>query len=101
MARIQVKLVNTANFARIKLAHDQSEVAKELLNDNGYYILPAFNITQTGEAAAEEIFDLTNNPSREDERLDTYGNGRSLSDGDIVCVNGVDYLCASVGWRKL
>lgn len=62
---------------------------------------PSFVIKQDGEEAAEEIFDLTNNPSRMEEfRKSTampYGY-RSVSVGDIVEVNGVDYFCDNIGW---
>ena len=51
-----------------------------------------------GEAVAEEVFDLTNNPSRQDEREDLYGRGRSISVGDIIDVDGILYLCAPQGW---
>lgn len=76
-----------------------------LLQDN--YSCPA-NPIQThldGEDAAEEMFDLTNNPSRQDERLDKYGRHQSLSVGDIVhVVSRTDdsyYLCRSFGWKKI
>lgn len=51
-----------------------------------------------GEDVAEEVFDLTNNPGRQRDREYLYGRGRSVSVGDIVNVDGVDYLCASAGW---
>ena len=54
-----------------------------------------------GEQVAEEVFDLTNNPCRQDERERLYGRGRSVSVGDVVAVDGVDYFCASTGWRQL
>lgn len=55
-----------------------------------------------GECVAEEIFDLTNNPSRDGERVVRYGRGRSLSSADIVEVEGQGaYLCMSAGWTKL
>lgn len=54
-----------------------------------------------GEDAAEEMFDLTNNPSRQEEREEKYGRGRSLSSGDIVCINGEMFACLSAGWAKL
>jgi hypothetical protein len=54
-----------------------------------------------GEAVAEEVFDLTNNPGRQDEREALYGRGRSVSVGDIVQVDGVLFLCASMGWTEL
>lgn len=54
-----------------------------------------------GEDAAHEAFDLTNNPSREDERAKVYGYGRSVSSGDIIEVDGVKYVCMSIGWEVL
>ena len=50
---------------------------------------------------AEEVFDLTNNPGRQDEREELYGRFRSVSVGDIVEVDGVPFLCASMGWTAL
>lgn len=49
---------------------------------------------------AEEVFDLTNNPSREEERQERYGNAPSLSVGDVVVVHGEVLLCRSFGWAK-
>jgi len=54
-----------------------------------------------GEAVAEEVFDLTNNPSRQDEREVRYGRGRSISVGDIIDVDGRLFLCAPSGWNQL
>ena len=54
-----------------------------------------------GEAAAEEMFDLSNNPGRDDERAAKWGPHRSLSVGDVVHVDGESFLCVSVGWIKL
>ena len=55
----------------------------------------------TGEDAAEEMFDLTNNPSRQEEREERYGFHRSVSTGDVVEVDGAAWLCLSVGWKQL
>lgn len=55
----------------------------------------------TGEDAAEEIFDLTNNPSRQEEREKRYGRGQSLSVGDIVNLGDEAFVCMSFGWAKL
>lgn len=60
-----------------------------------------FKFIEGGEAAAEEAFDLTNNPSRQDEREQVYGRGRSVSVGDVVEVEGEKFLCMSCGWEKL
>ena len=54
-----------------------------------------------GKDAAEEAFDLTNNPGRQDERENKYGRGRSVSVGDIVLVDEAAYLCLSSGWELL
>jgi hypothetical protein len=60
---------------------------------------PSFVVNQDGEEAAEEIFDLTNNPSRYEQfHKATALPFRSVSVGDIVEVNGVDYFCDNVGW---
>ena len=67
-----------------------------------YQVLPAFeSYGVEGEAGAEEAFCLTNNPSRQDEREKRYGTHRSVSVGDIVEVDGVNFLCDSFGWCEL
>ena len=55
----------------------------------------------TGEDAAEEIFDLTNNPYRQSARVAKYGRGRSVSVGDIVQVDGDRWLCRPTGWIQV
>lgn len=60
-----------------------------------------FEVEASGEAAAEEAFDLTNNPGRQEEREEVYGRGRSLSVGDVVVVGKEKYLCMSSGWLQL
>jgi hypothetical protein len=57
------------------------------------------DINLSGEVAAEEVFDITNNPDRQHEREIFYGRGRSISVGDVVEVDDVNYLCGSVGWK--
>jgi hypothetical protein len=66
-----------------------------------YEVCPAITVVQSGESAADEAFDLTNNPSRQDEREIKYGRGPSVSVGDIVEVDGVNYICMPLGWRVL
>jgi hypothetical protein len=61
----------------------------------------SFDVVGEGEAAAEEVFDLTNNPSRQDEREEVYGRGRSLSTGDVVVVGDEQWVCMSCGWAKI
>ncbi len=60
-----------------------------------------FEVNGDSQDAAEEVFDLTNNPSRQDERELVYGRGRSLSVGDIVVVGEERWLCASFGWEEV
>jgi hypothetical protein len=54
-----------------------------------------------GEEAAEMVFDLSNNPSKEALKESMGWVGRSFSVGDIVVVDGVEWICLSVGWAKL
>ena len=61
----------------------------------------SFNVEGKGVDACEEAFDLTNNPSREQERLRVYGHGHSMSTGDIVFVDGEQWVCMSFGWAQL
>lgn len=74
-----------------------------LIQDNlsQYFSYPPINVSVDGEDAAEEAFDLTNNPSRQTEREQKYGCGPSVSVGDVVEVDGVDYACLSFGWQVL
>ena len=78
----------------------QKEFALTHLN-TGFTSVAWFKVNGEGVEAAEEVFDLTNNPSRQQERVEVYGRGPSLSSGDIVEVDGVNYLCCSFGWEKL
>lgn len=56
---------------------------------------------EADEGIAEEVFDLTNNPYRQAEREKLYGRHRSISMGDVIEVQGVKYLCESVGWTVI
>lgn len=97
MAQVRIKLLNPAYMSQVYFAKDVLDFVRT--NRNAYTTLPAMTMDKTGFEAAEEIFDLTNNPERDDERQDVYGNGRSLSVGDVVEVDGVEFLCASFGWK--
>ena len=78
---------------------DAAVIIKEALDR--YENAGSFRTHLFGEDAAEEAFDLTNNPGRQDERVSKYGRGRSVSSGDVVDVDGVKYACLSVGWKQL
>jgi hypothetical protein len=75
--------------------------AKRLRRTGNYRFAGQFVTHQSGQAAAEEAFDISNNPSRDVLRQEVFGRQRSLSVGDIVEVNGLPYLCASMGWELL
>ena len=97
-----VHLIDNDLMGEFYFQRDQVTMARKYLQEGRYRRAGAPIVTQhVGEDAAEEIFDLSNNPSREDERAERYGSQRSLSVGDIVSVNGIDYLCASRGWVQL
>lgn len=77
--------------------------ALELVLANlGEYVDAGTMLTeQVGQDAAEEMFDLTNNPSRQKERELSYGRGRSISSGDVIEVDKVRYLCMPAGWAVI
>lgn len=77
-------------------------LARVYLSEGNYTPVSGHDVGDLiGEDAAEEMFDISNNPSREDEREAVFGRSRSISVGDIVTVDGVGYLCASMGWIRL
>lgn len=86
----------------VMFAEDPVALARQGMVAGQYAATMPIATELTGEAAAEEMFDLTNNPGRQMERVTKYGRGRSLSVGDIVLLtNGELWLCMSAGWQKL
>lgn len=89
-------LADRAEFAKTKW--------KEMFEGKRTYQLAAgWVVDVEGEDAAEEAFDLSNNPCRQEERNTHYGEHRSVSVGDVVVVaNRTEgkkfYLCDSFGW---
>jgi hypothetical protein len=82
---------------------DPNEIPESTIDQ--YERAPAIYTDKKGEDAAEEAFDLTNNPWRQEDRVKVgWLNRRSLSVGDIVEVIDVRkerFLCCSFGWLKL
>jgi hypothetical protein len=103
MATATIKLVQTDRMVEFYMNKDQAAVARRLLKEDAYVIQGTMGVPGLeGEDVAEEIFDLTNNPGRQDERDEQYDRRyRSVSVGDIVRVDGVNYLCASFGWERI
>jgi len=99
MAQAKVLLIDTKYMSEFYFTKEPAALAQFLLSEGYYDIRAAVDLPYLeGEAAAEEIFDLTNNPYRQAEREQLYGRGRSLSVGDIVKVDGELFLCCSNGW---
>lgn len=103
MASATIKLLNTDQMVQFYINKDVAELARHLLRADAYTIAGTMGIPGLeGEAVAEEIFDLTNNPGRQDERDELYDRRRrSVSVGDVVVVDGERFLCASSGWERL
>lgn len=103
--QVAVKLVNPNHMADFYFTQDKTAKALELLEQGAYTkAIPKksyMEVNNDAEDICEELFDLTNNPSRQKQRIEVYGTGRSISVGDIVEVAGVNYLCSSFGWEKV
>lgn len=89
--------------AMIKFYTQEPAKALDEFARGGYAYADIFAVDcdAKGEEAAEEMFDLSNNPSRQDERDAKWGRRRSLSVGDVVHVDGESFLCCSMGWHKV
>ncbi len=99
MAKITIKLAPHVLRLAVYGAGDLVSFVKT--NAKAYELTKSFHIYEAGKEAAEEAFDLTNNPARQDERLERYGDHRSVSVGDIVEVEGIDYICDHTGWVEI
>ena len=75
----------------------EAALARKYLAEGLYTTVCELDIPYTSFDAAEEVFDLTNNPMRMD-RQSRYGRARSVSVGDLVTVDGVIHLCRPTGW---
>jgi hypothetical protein len=77
-------------------------LANERIGNHEYHVVAVIEVGEvTGTDAGDELYDLTNNPGRQIEREAKYGRGRSMSVGDVVRINGEEYLCVSFGWIKI
>jgi len=103
MATVKVMFLDPAQMITMYRGMDKQLPTTQANLAAGYYTEEALiEVEATDiEAAADEVFDLTNNPSRQDEREEKYGNGRSLSVGDIVVLGDDKVVCLSFGWAKV
>jgi len=106
MATVKIKFAHPmsigVNHYRL-MGSGAADYVRENLKEGGWYNVESelFDVAGDSKDAAEEVFDLTNNPSRQDEREQVYGRGRSLSVGDIVVVGEEQWLCQSFGWAEI
>lgn len=102
---VTIKMLRSEFMANFYFSKSQVNLAKQFNNDGNYKVTARIEFPElddvSDEDLLEEVFDLTNNPARQDERDRRYGRGRSVSVGDIVIVNGDEYVCQSMGWAKL
>lgn len=105
MNTIQIKLAPIDVMGHAMLSKDIEAVVRR---DIGRYetarkigMIVTIMTELDGEDACEEAFDLTNNPSRQDERERVYGRQRSVSVGDVIVVNDTAWICDRHGWKQL
>lgn len=109
MSTIRVMLVDSSKMIEFFSAGNRRssiDLTRKLLSEGAYKEALKISIrgpkmTKKPEDIAEEFFDLTNNPNRQTDRDLFYGRQRSISVGDIVEVDCVQYLCAGIGWIRL
>lgn len=101
MTQVMIKFAPNHVMTAVHFKDGAQELVRTALKERTYTNSDWFEVAGTGLAAADEVFDLTNNPGRQEECLEVYGRGRSLSVGDIVVVGEEKFLCMSVGWEKL
>ena len=70
-------------------------------NRSSYRLVGMIPTDLVGEDAAEMVFDISNNPSKESLKESMGWVGRSLSVGDIVVVDGAEFVALPVGWKIL
>ena len=102
IAKVYLNDVNASgSFYAANGALDVARAVSELREAGAYHYIGVFETELAGELAAEEMFDLSNNPGREQERSERWGNWRSLSVGDIVQVNDDCWVCGVIGWVRI
>lgn len=97
MNQVTVHLLPTKFAADAYMANNFISMAKAIMA-RGEYV--SFEASGMDTVDPEEIFDVSNNPDRQTERNQKYGQHRSLSVGDVVSINGNNYLCGNVGFYE-
>ena len=99
MKKVTVHLIQSNYLGDFYFTQDAKALARKHL-EAGNYSKVEVEVFHglVGEDAAEAVFELTNHPGLNGERQRKYGNGRSVSVGDMVEVDGVRWLCRPCEW---
>lgn len=107
-----IKHIDLSDLAPAMLLEDmpmqiaQSVVILEVLKEQAFEVkikdteIDIDNAERTYRNICEEAFDLSNNPSRDEERGQKW-QGYSLSTGDVVIIENECWMCDSIGWVRL
>ena len=101
MTKATIILIDSKFLGEFYFSQDPAALARKMLSEGYYDEAGTFESFEQGDAAAEDMFDMTNNPYRQDERLIKYGRRRSVSVGDMVKVDGEYFLCRPNNWIKV
>lgn len=102
MSAAKIFLVDSFKLGDFYFTQDAKALANKYLAEGLYTEVATIEcFKETAEEAAEDMFDLTNNPGRQSARRVYYGNGRSVSVGDIVQFAGEMLVCRPNGWVQL
>lgn len=102
MSSVTIYLAPTALTATLITSPDKAErLMRRLFSRGMYRACNSFTTLQSGLEAAEEAFDLTNNPDRAHDRVKLTNCVRSVTLGDVVEVDGVKYVKIEAVWKVL
>jgi hypothetical protein len=103
MAKVKIHRLIDGNYMRFHQGvplNGQGELAEKLFKHCGYkVVIVDIEAEMPGMLAAEEMFDLFNNPARHDEAMEVAVVA-DLCTGDIVEVDGSKFVCCSFGWYE-
>ena len=105
MSLIKILLLNdnvrVSGAVPVIWSEDHRSIFLDRVRARSYVTVSKFEIPYSGEEAAEEVYDITNSPMREDESARVAGHIRPVLPGDIVVVDSRMYGCLSIGWVDL
>jgi hypothetical protein len=97
---VQIFLAPDDMIGSFELYRD--EALEQVRTNRPHYRLAGMIETNlVGEDAAEMVFGLANESSKEAVKESMGWVGRSFSVGDIVVVDGAEFVCLPVGWKIL